>query len=261
MDEFLVRAVLAGVGLSLATGPLGAFVVWRRMAYFGDATAHAAILGVALALAFSMSVAVGTLVVAVAVALSVSALAGRGHSTDTTLGVMAHSALALGLVAISFVQGVRVDLTAFLFGDILTVGWDELGWIWSGSATVLAVLVWRWSGMLTATLNEELAASAGVDPHRERMILTLALAVVVALALKVVGALLIAAMLIVPAAAARGFAKTPEAMAVLAVGFGMLATVVGVAASFSFDTPAGPSIVVAAAAVYVVSLVAGNRAR
>jgi zinc transport system permease protein len=258
MDDFLVRAVLAGIGLSLATGPLGAFVVWRRMAYFGDATSHAAILGVALALAFSMSITVGALVVAVAVALSVSTLAGRGHSTDTTLGVMAHSALALGLVAISFVQGVRVDLTAFLFGDILTVGWVELGWIWSGSAAVLSVLVWRWSGMLTATLNEELAASAGVDPHRERLILTLALAVVVALALKVVGALLIAAMLIIPAAAARGFARTPESMAALAVGFGMLATIAGVAASFSFDTPAGPSIVVAAAAIYVMSLIAGN---
>lgn len=261
MDDFLVRAVLAGVGLSLATGPLGSFVVWRRMAYFGDATAHAAILGVALALAFSFSVVVGTLVVALVVAVSVSVLSGRGHAMDTTLGVMAHSALALGLVAISFVHGVRIDLTAFLFGDILTVGWGELGWIWFGSGAVLVVLVWRWSGMLTATLNEELAASAGVDPHRERMVLTLALAVVVALALKVVGALLIAAMLIIPAAAARGFAKTPEAMAVLAVGFGMLATVVGVGASFAFDTPAGPSIVVAAAVTYVVSLVIGNRAR
>lgn len=259
MDDFLVRAVLAGVGLSLATGPLGAFVVWRRMAYFGDATAHAAILGVALALAFSMSITVGTLVVTVAVALSVSTLAGRGNSTDTILGVLAHSALAIGLVAISFVQGVRIDLSAFLFGDILTVGWVELGWIWCGATAVLTVLVWRWSGMLTATLNEELAASAGVDPLRERMILTLALAVVVALALKVVGALLIAAMLIVPAAAARGFARTPESMAVLAVGFGMMATLGGVVASFSFDTPAGPSIVVAAAAIYVVSLVAGNR--
>ena len=194
LDDFLIRAMLAGVGLSLATGPLGAFVVWRRMAYFGDAMAHAAILGVALALAFSISVTVGTLAVALAMGLSVAALVGRGHGMDAVLGVLAHSALALGLVAISFVDGVRIDLTAFLFGDILTVTKGDLAVIWGGSAAVLILLIWRWAPLLTSTLNEELAASAGIDPRREQMVLTLALAVVVALALKVVGALLIAAL-------------------------------------------------------------------
>ena len=254
LDDFLIRAMLAGVGLSLATGPLGAFVVWRRMAYFGDAMAHAAILGVALALAFSISVTVGTLAVALAMGLSVAALVGRGHGMDAVLGVLAHSALALGLVAISFVDGVRIDLTAFLFGDILTVTKGDLAVIWGGSAAVLALLIWRWAPLLTSTLNEELAASAGIDPRREQMVLTLALAVVVALALKVVGALLIAALLIVPAAAARGFARTPEGMAFLAVLFGMAASLGGVWASFLADTPTGPSIVVAAAAIFALSL-------
>ena len=258
LDDFLIRAVLAGVGLSLATGPLGAFVVWRRMAYFGDAMAHAAVLGVALALAFSISITVGTLVVALVMGLAVVALVDRGHAMDAILGVLAHSALALGLVAISFVQGVRIDLTAFLFGDILTVNWGDLAVIWIGSVAVLALLVWRWAGLLTATLNEELAASAGIDPRREQLVLTLALAVVVALALKVVGALLIAAMLIVPAAAARGFARTPEGMAVLAVLFGIASVVGGVWASYLADTPTGPSIVVAAAALFVLSLAAGR---
>ena len=261
MDDFLIRAALAGVGMSLATGPLGAFVVWRRMAYFGDATAHAAILGVALSLAFSISVTLGTLVVALTVAMSVSFLAGRGHSMNTTLGVLAHSALALGLVAVSFVKGVRIDLSAFLFGDILTVDWSDLGVIWGGSVGVLVLLVWRWTPLLTATLNEELAAASGINPQRERMILTLALAVVVALALKIVGALLIAAMLIVPAAAARGFARSPETMAVLAVAIGTVASVTGVGASYFADTPAGPSIVVAAAAIYLVSLIIGRQSR
>jgi len=261
MDDFLIRAMLAGIGLTLATGPLGSFVVWRRMAYFGDATAHAAILGVALSLAFSVSVTAGTLAVALAVGLSVSALAGRGHSVDTTLGVLAHSALALGLVAISFVHGVRIDLNAFLFGDILTVNANELVLIWGGSLAVLGLLIWRWAPLLTATLNEELAASAGINPGRERMVLTLALALVVALALKVVGALLIAAMLIVPAAAARGFARSPEAMAVIAAVIGAVSVTAGLWASLLADTPAGPSIVVAAAAVYVLSLAVGTRTR
>ena len=259
-DDFLIRAGLAGVGLSLATGPLGAFVVWRRMAYFGDAMAHAAVLGVALALAFSISVTIGTLAVALSMGMTVSTLVGRGHGIDSVLGVLAHSALALGLVAISFVQGVRVDLTAFLFGDILTVTTADLAVIWAGSALVLALLIWRWVPLLTATLNEELAASAGIDPRREQLVLTLALAVVVALALKVVGALLIAALLIVPAAAARGFARTPESMAVLAVLFGMVSTLAGVWGSFLADTPTGPSIVVAAAAIFMLSLAVGRRA-
>ena len=252
-DDFLVRAGLAGVGLALATGPLGSFVVWRRMAYFGDATAHAAILGVALALAFDLPVGLGTLAVALVMAVTVAALSARGWAMDTTLGVLAHSALALGLVAVSFVHGVRTDLQAYLFGDILAVTRGDLGFIWGGSLVVLALLVWRWQRLLTATLNADLAHASGIDPNRERLILTLALAVVVAVALKVVGALLIAAMLIIPAAAARALSRTPEAMAGLAVVFGMLAALIGLALSLWQDTPAGPSIVTAAAAIFALS--------
>jgi len=254
LDDFMLRAMLAGIGLSLATGPLGAFVVWRRMAYFGDEVAHAAILGVALALAFSLSVFIGTVTVALAVGLIAATLATRRRAMDTTLGVLAHSALALGRVGISFVRGVRIDLNALRFGDILTVTGGDLALIWAGSAVVLALLAWRWSALLSATLNPELAASTGIDPRREQLVLTLAVALVVALSLKVVGALLIGALLIIPAAAARGFARTPETMAALAVVIGALSAVGGVAASAIVDTPAGPSFVVAAALVFVLSL-------
>ncbi len=247
--------------MALAAGPLGCFVVWRRMAYFGDAVAHAAILGVALALAFSVSVFLGTLGVALSVALGVAGLVDRGHSVDATLGVVSHGALAVGLVAFSMAGGARVNLNAFLFGDILAVGRSDLAVIWGGAGLVVALLAWRWQGLLTATLNEDLAQSAGINPRHERLVLTLALAVVVAVALKVVGALLIGAMLIIPAAAARGFARSPEAMAVVAVGIGMLASVGGLGASLAFDTPAGPSIVTAAMAVFLVSVVAGSTRR
>ncbi len=257
-DDFLVRAVLAGVGLSLATGPLGSFVVWRKMAYFGDATAHAAILGVALALAFDLPVVFGTLAVALIMAATVATLAARGWAMDTTLGVMAHSALALGLVAVSFVHGARTDLSAYLFGDILAVSRADLGFIWGGSALVLALLIWRWQRLLTSTLNADLAFASGVNPDRERLFLTLALAIVVAVALKVVGALLIAAMLIIPAAAARALSRTPEAMAALAVVFGAAAALLGLALSLWQDTPAGPSIVTAAAAIFALSAVFGR---
>lgn len=255
LDSFLVRAALAGLGVALAAAPLGAFVVWRRMAYFGDATAHAAILGVALALAFDMSVFVGALAVALAMATTVSALSGRGHAMDTLLGVLAHAALALGLVAVSFLTHVRVDLMAYLFGDILAVSRADLAVIWTGAALVL-LLVWaRWSALLTATLNPDLAYAAGIDPRREQMVLTIALAVVVAVAIKVVGVLLIAALLIIPPAAARPFSATPERMGLLAAGAGAAAALLGLAMSLTWDTPAGPSIVVAAAALFALASV------
>ena len=261
LDDFLLRAALAGIGVALAAGPLGSIVVWRRMAYFGDATSHAAILGVALALATDLPIGLGTLFVALVMAATVSTLAARGWAMDTTLGVLAHSALALGLVAVSFVPGARIDLSAYLFGDILAVSRSDLGFIWGGALCVVGLLVWRWQGLLTATLNEDLAYASGINPDRERLILTLALALTVAVALKVVGALLIAAMLIIPAAAARGLARSPEAMAVMASVIGVVATLGGLVASLRFDTPAGPSIVVAAAAVFSMSAVLGQMRR
>lgn len=261
LDDFLIRAALAGVGLSLATGPLGSFVVWRRMAYFGDATSHAAILGVALALAADLPVTFGTLVVALAMAFTVATLAARGWAMDTTLGVLAHSALAFGLVAVSFVPGARTDLSAWLFGDILAVTRGDLALVWGGAAVVLGLLVWRWQALLTSTLNEDLAHASGLNPARERLVLTLALAVVVAVAIKVVGALLIAAMLIIPAAAARGLARTPEAMAAIAVVIGAGSALAGLQLSLWQDTPAGPSIIAAAAALFALSAVFGRVGR
>ncbi len=250
LDDFLIRAALAGVGVALAAAPLGCFVVWRRMAYFGDATAHAAILGVVLSLALSVSVFAGALAVALAMALTVSSLSGRGYGMDTLLGVLAHSALAFGLVAVTFVPGVRIDLSAYLFGDILAVSKGDLAVIWGGAGIVLALLWARWQQLLLSTLSADLAWSAGMDPRREQLVLTVALAIVVAVAIKVVGALLIGAMLIIPAAAARALSATPERMALLAAGIGALAALGGLQGAFLLDTPAGPSMVCVAALIF-----------
>ncbi len=257
LDDFLIRAALAGIGVAIAAAPLGCFVVWRRMAYFGDAAAHAAVLGVALALMFSTSIFAGVLAVSLLMALAVSSLTAHGQAMDTMLGVMAHSALAIGLVAVSFVQGVRVDLMAYLFGDILAVSKGDLAVIWGGAAAVILLILWRWSALLTATLNPDLASAAGINPRREQLVLTVALALVVAVAIKVVGALLIGALLIIPPAGARHFANTPERMAALAAVIGGLSVALGLWAAFQFDTPTGPTIVSVAAALFVVSGVGG----
>ncbi|WOI57194.1 metal ABC transporter permease [Palleronia sp. LCG004] len=253
LDDFMTRAALAAIGTGLAAAPLGCFVVWRRMAYFGDAVAHAAILGVALSLATTLPVFLGALVVALVMAAIVTTLSGRGFAMDTLLGVMAHSALAIGLVAVSFLTNVRIDLMAYLFGDILAVSRTDILVIWGGAAAILALVGWRWSALLTATLNPDLARAGGIDPRREQLFLTLALALVVAVAIKVVGVLLITAMLIIPAAAARPFARTPEAMAAIAAAIAMAAGWIGLRVSYTADTPTGPTIVCVIAAAFCVS--------
>jgi zinc transport system permease protein len=252
-DNAILFPVLAALGLALATGPLGSFVVWRRMAYFGDATAHAAVLGVALAIGFSLPVYTGVFAVALAMALFITLLNRRGHSLDTGLGVLAYAGLALGLVAISFTDQPDLELHDFLFGDILAVTAADVAVIWGGALLVLAGLVWRWSALLTATLNPDLATASGLNPDREHLVLTLALAVVVAVAIKVVGALLIGAMLLIPAATARSLARSPEMMAVLAVLAGGLAGLAGLFAAFLRGIPAGPGIVVASAVLFAAS--------
>jgi len=261
LDDFLVRATLAGVGVALAAAPLGCFVVWRRMAYFGDATAHAAILGVALSLALSVSVFAGALIVSLLMALTVSLLSGRGYAMDTLLGVLAHSALAFGLVAVSFLSGIRIDLMAYLFGDILAVSRGDLAVIWGGAVLVVILMSWRWSALLTSTLNADLAHASGIDPMKEQLVLTLSLAIVVAVAIKVVGVLLIAALLIIPAAAARPLSSTPERMALVAAAIGCIATVAGLRAAWLLDTPAGPSIVCIAALIFAITSTVGVKNR
>ncbi|MGI9487159.1 MAG: metal ABC transporter permease [Geminicoccaceae bacterium] len=251
LDDFLIRALLAGIGVALIAGPLGCFVVWRRMAYFGDASAHAALLGVAIALLTELPVLAGVLVVTLAMAAGTAALASGRYAMDTMLGVAAHAGLAAGLVALSMVDGVRVDLMAYLFGDVLAVSVTDLQVIWGGAALAGLLLLRFWRALLNATLNEELAFAEGRNPPRYRLLLNLLLAFLIAIAMKIVGVLLITAMLIIPAAAARPLVKTPEMMAVLAALIGVLAVVLGVQGSVTFDTPTGPSIALSAALIFL----------
>ena len=252
LDDFLIRATLAGLAVALAAAPLGCFVVWRRMAYFGDATAHAAILGVALALAFNLSVFLGVIAISVLMATLVTRLSGRGFAMDTALGVLSHGALAAGPVAVAFLPNARVDLEAYLFGDILAVGVSDILVVWTVAALVTGLLFWHWSALLTATLNPDLAVAGGINPRRMQLILTISLALTVAVAIKIVGALLITALLIIPAAAARPLSRTPEGMAALAALIGVASVFGGLGAAFQADTPAGPSIVVAAACCFAI---------
>lgn len=254
MDEFLLRALIAGLLIALIAGPLGVFILWRRMSYFGDTLSHSAILGVALGLLMSINLTIGILLSTLLVAW-VLILSQRSKliANDTLLGIISHTALSLGLVAISFVHGVRVDINAWLFGDILSVGWQDISVIAVGVGLVLLALFFIWKPLLALTVHEELAMVEGVNVARISAIYTLLIAILVAIAMKIIGALLITALLIIPAAAARQFSKSPEQMAVLAVLTGMVSVTIGLIASYLWDTPSGPSIVISAAVLFVLS--------
>jgi len=254
MPDFIVRAILAGIGVAMVAGPLGAFVVWRRMAYFGDTLSHSALLGVALGFLLGVDLNLAVVLLCVGVALVFVALQQqRRLAGDTLLGILSHSALSLGLVALAFLETVRVDLMGYLFGDILAVSLGDLAWIYGGGAVVLAAMVALWRPLLAITVHEELAQVDGVNVKRTRLAFMLLVALVIAAAMKVVGILLITSLLLLPAAAARRVARTPEAMAAMAAIAGALAVLGGIAASLRWDLPTGPAIVLAAGTLFAIS--------
>lgn len=253
IDDFMLRAGLAGLSLASAAGVLGCFVVWRRMAYFGDALAHSSILGVAIALGFGASMLSGVLLVAISLAVMLYWLSQKGLGVDTLLGVLSHGALAIGLLVASLQTGIIFSLEAVLFGDILALSWADVALTAAGCAAVLAVLLVRWDKFIAAVLNPELAASIGVSASREMLVVMLVLAVFIALAIKAVGALMVSAFLIIPAASARQISKTPEQMAVFAVVIGAFSCVLGLILAYYYDTMVAPTIIVCAIGCFVIS--------
>ncbi|MAN51438.1 MULTISPECIES: zinc ABC transporter permease subunit ZnuB [Marinimicrobium] len=255
MPDFLLYALLAGLGVTLVAGPLGALVVWRRMAYFGDTLAHSALLGVTFGLLLNinlnLAVALGCLLLAL---ILVALQHNRFLATDTLLGILSHSTLALGLVMVSLFTNSRIDLLGYLFGDILSASAGDVVTIWVISVLVSVLLFLLWRPLLAITVHEDLARVEGVPVTAVRTALMLLMALVIAIAMKVVGVLLITALLIIPAATSRRLTHTPETMALGASLLGALSVLGGLAASFYWDSPAGPSIVLCATGLFVLSL-------
>lgn len=256
MDSFVFRALLGGLGVALLAGPLGCFVVWQRMAYFGETLSHSALLGVVIGLVLGISLNLGVLLVCVLMAVLLITMQsrprlGRDLPTDTLLGVLSHVALAAGLVLLMLVEDLRFDLNAYLFGDVLSVGWNDLLWIAAVGVVVIIALFFYWRQLLEITLSEDIARVEGVPVKRVRLVYMLLMAMVVAMAIKIVGVLLMASLLIIPAATARRLARTPEQMALFACASGCIAVVLGLLASLQWDLPAGPAIVLAAAGLLI----------
>ena len=255
MPDFLLNALLAGIAVALVAGPLGSFAVWRRMAYFGDTLAHSSLLGITFGLLLGVNLSAAVTIGCLLLALILVAMQqNRFLATDTLLGILSHSTLALGLVCVSLFSGTRIDLLAYLFGDILSVNHADVITMWLISLAVIGALAYLWRPLLAITVHEELAQVEGVPVNKVRTALMLLMALVIAIAMKVVGVLLITALLIIPAAASRRITQTPETMAFAASALGCIAVNLGLCASFFGDTPAGPSIVLAATSLFLLTL-------
>jgi zinc transport system permease protein len=254
-EPFLIRALLAGLGLAFIAAPLGCFVVWRRMAYFGETVAQAGLMGVALGALLSLNVTASVLAVTVAVSVLLLLLSRQDLVPfDSLLGVLAHATLAIGVIAAYLIRGPQVDLMSFLFGDIFAITIQDIRWIYFGGAVAFGTLVWIWRPLMAIAVHEDLAAAEGVPVDIVKTIFVFVLALAVAISMKIVGALLTIAFLIMPAAAARPLSETPEQMAFFATLFAMLAVVLGLFISVSMDAPGGPSIVLVLAVTFALSM-------
>ena len=255
LDDFFIRALIAGIGVALVTGPLGCFVVWRRLSYFGDTLSHSALLGVTIAYSFELNIVLSVFIISSVVALILIQLQKKTNLPgDALLGLLAHSSLAVGLVVIGFLTFIRFDIMGLLFGDILAVTTNDLIIIWTGGALILFILKLIWKPLFASTVNYELAEAEGLNPDRSKAIFTILMAAVIAISIKMVGLLLITGMLIIPAAMARNISDSPKKMVLYSVIGGLLSVILGLFSSLEFNTSSGPSIIMAALVLFIFSL-------
>ena len=255
-DDFFIRALVAGLGVALVTGPLGCFIIWRRLSFFGDTLAHSALLGVTLAFSFDINIAFSVFIISSAIALILLKLQKTTNLPgDALLGLLAHSSLAVGLVVIGFLSFIRFDIMGLLFGDILAVTENDLIIIWVGGALILFVLKLIWKHLFASTVNYELAEAEGMKPERVNAIFTILMAAIIAISIKMVGLLLITGMLIIPAAMARNISNNPKQMVLFSIIGGLLSVVMGLFGSLEINTPSGPSIITAGLILFILSLI------
>ena len=254
-DDFIIRAFVAGIGLALITGPLGCFIIWRRLSYFGDTIAHSALLGVVIAYAMNFNLIIAVFAVSCFIALSLLFLQKRTNlPDDALLGLLAHSVLAIGLVLLGILSFIRIDLMGLLFGDILSVNLNDVLFVWIGGSIVMIVLILIWRPLFAATVNLELAKAEGLNPDLANGIFTILIASVIAISIKIVGILLITGLLIIPAAASRNLSSTPIQMAIISSVIGLVSVVLGLQASMIWNSPTGPTILAIALGVFTLTL-------
>tara|TARA_B100000768_G_scaffold5296_1_gene6341 strand:- start:104 stop:931 length:828 start_codon:yes stop_codon:yes gene_type:complete len=252
-DPFIIRGILAGIAVALISGLVGCFVVWRRMSYYGESIAHSSLLGVGLGILMGVGINLGIVFTCLLFGILFLFLQqSKVLSSDTLLGVLAHVALAIGIIVISL-NKIKIDIHAFLFGDILTVSSNDLWGMYLGVVIAIILICYNWSSLLLVTIDEDLAKAEGIKPLYINLLFTSILTIVVAVSVQIIGLLLITAMLIIPAAASRRLVNSPELMALVATIIGIISVILGIFLSVELDTPSGPAIVVVSSVLFFLS--------
>lgn len=253
LAPFILHALVGGTLIAALAGVLGCFVTWQRLAFLGDTLGHVALLGVALAVVLHLPITAGIMVMTVLLACAFYMLSrNRKFSGDAMLAVLAHAGLALGLVVIALAD-IKIDLNAYLFGDILAIGRKDIVLIAIVGVGCMGWIVRNWRELMMLVVSPDIAKVEGVNVERLRLCLMVVIAVAIAVAFRVSGMLLVTALLVVPAAAARCFAGTPRQMACIASFVGVISVWGGMGASLVWDTPSGPSVILAAVVVFLIA--------
>lgn len=253
MDDFIINAVIAGIGIALITGLLGCFVSWKKMAYFGDSLGHSAILGVGIGMILQMNYNISIILVILAFALLLTYLQNKeDFSNDTILGILAHGCLSLGIIIIGLTNNNNFDLHSFLFGDILLVNHHQIYFIFLTGILIYAAIFYNWKSLLLSTISRDLAKSQNISNLRMDLLLTLSMAVTIAISIQIIGALLITSMLIIPPASAKQLIKNPRNMVIISVIISILSLLIGILFSYNFDVASGPAVVFASFVIFFI---------
>lgn len=244
MHEFIVKALLTGIGISIVSGPIGSLMVWQRMAYFGDTLAHATLLGVSIAMLLHINIYYGLIGTSCLIAVILTITNNKNFTNDTTLSILSNLILAIGLIIATTIKNFRLDLLNYLYGDILSVTSSDLCWILGMVIIVIGSLLIYWEKLVLITINQQIAIAEGVAYNKIRWILIILISLIFAVSVRLVGVLLINSLLIIPCCLAKSLAKSPTQMAFLGSIYGCLAIILGILGSIQFDLPTGPAIVV-----------------
>ncbi len=259
MEDFIVRALLSAIGISVITGALGCFIIWRRMSYFSESISHSALLGASLGLASGLNIHISLIVVSILYAVLIVILQQKDFlSNDAILGIFSHIALSLGIVVLGLVGATNVDYFSLLFGDVLSISNQDIVWIYTILVLVGVLLSIFWQRLLLLTLNEALAVANGVNRLMHQLLFMLMVALTVSVSVQIVGVLLITSLLIIPPAIAKTFAKSPTQMVFLSIVVSMIAVFIGLNSSIYYDISTTPAIVLVLGCLFVLSQFKNN---
>ncbi len=259
LDDFFIRALVAGIAVAIVAGPFGCLLTWRRMAFMGETIAHSSLLGIVLGILLGILPQYAILVVAISVAFILYLLdRSKSQARDVSLMVIAHGSLAVGLFIISMMPDIRIDLDAYLFGSLLAIDDVDLAIIFVGGGGILAILLVYWRSLVALTISPELAKAENLALPDSELIFSILIAIMVAICMKITGLLLVSAILIIPAAAARYLSKNPESMAVIASIIGVISVAAGLYTSLVNDVAGNAAIVVIAIVLFILSFLASH---